>query len=493
MTIRIIAFPNSAVVYWDRSEKFKKGYRYQVRYNGREIYTDKTHVSLSGVIAGKEIVVGVALVEESGKVVEELGEAQAQTPFPKKRIDVTQAPYHAVGDGKTLNTAALQRAFNDCKAGEAIYIPKGIFLTGALDMHSDMELYLEEGGVLQGTANVEDYLPKIRSRFEGIEGMCYRSLLNMGELDRNGGYHCKNVVIRGKGAILGGGKTLMENTIMAETGRNVVTLYDMDDFELQAWRTRGRLINISNTQNVIIYGIEAGMGPAWNIHMTYSDNIVTAGCYIHSEGVHNGDGWDPDSSTNCTLFDCDFRTRDDMVAIKSGKNPEGLVIDRPSRNIRVFDCHSLAGHGLAIGSEMSGGVENVYVWDCDIAQSFCGLEIKATPKRGGYVKNVRMYNCQCPMIAVHCVSYNDDGDGSATPPVFEDFYFEDIAVTGVCILTTGETRLCSPIVVCGFDDTHTAKNIAFKNIIIQKREEAPVQTVELHFTQNVCLENVCCE
>lgn len=89
-------------------------------------------------------------------------------------------------------------------------------MTGALRLHSDMELYIEREGILKGTARVEDYLPKIKSRFEGLEMECYSSLLNLGELDHDGGYGCRNVVIRGMGTIAGGGKTLAENVIAYE-------------------------------------------------------------------------------------------------------------------------------------------------------------------------------------------------------------------------------------------------------------------------------------
>ena len=488
--IRTLAFSDGIVVYWDRAEKFQQGCRYLIAYDNGMEYTTKTHFTISKVHVGQIVPVSVTLVNDNGERIEEIGETSVTVPVEKKRLDVTKAPYFAVGDGKTLNTAALQRAFDDCTANDCVYIPKGVFLTGALNMHGNSELYVADGGVLQGTANPEDYLPKMKSRFEGIERNCYRSLINIGELDAYGGYTTENIVLRGKGAILGGGRALMDNTIMRETGRNTVTAYDMDDIELRAWRTRGRLLHITNTQNVVMYGLEMGMGAAWNIHMIYSDNIVTANCYIHSENVHNGDGWDPDSSTNCTLFDCKFKTRDDMVAIKSGKNPEGNVINRPSKHIRVFDCVSLAGHGLAIGSEMSGGIEDVCVWDCDIEQSFCGLEVKATKKRGGYVKNVRMYHCQCPVIAVHSVGYNDEGESAKTLPVFEDFHFEDVEVTGVCIVTTGEKRFVPPITVCGFGKDNPARNITLKDVKIRTCKEKPVQTVELQFTENVSFENI---
>lgn len=258
-------------------------------------------------------------------------------------------------------------------------------MTGALRLHSDMELYIEREGILKGTARVEDYLPKIKSRFEGLEMECYSSLLNLGELDHDGGYGCRNVVIRGMGTIAGGGKTLAENVIAYEKERlkdyiaSVGTrLKEYEKEDTIPGRARPRLINISNSQEVVISGISIENGPGWNVHMIYSDRITTHGCVFRSEGVWNGDGWDPDSSTNCTIFDCAFYTGDDAIAVKSGKNPEGNVIGRPSAHIRIFDCRSAFGHGITIGSEMSGGIDDVSIWDCDMSQSMWGIEIKGT-------------------------------------------------------------------------------------------------------------------
>lgn len=126
-------------------------------------------------------------------------------------------------------------------------------------------------------------------------------------------------------------------------------------------RCRGRLINISNAERVVISGIHCADGPSWNIHMVYSRSIWTHHCRISSRGIWNGDGWDPDSSENCILFDTVFDTDDDMVAIKSGKNPEGNVVRRSSHRIRVFDCIARGGHGIAIGSEVSGGISDIAI------------------------------------------------------------------------------------------------------------------------------------
>ena len=125
-------------------------------------------------------------------------------------IDITKAPYNAVGDGKTLNTKAIQSAIDDCPKDGCVMIPSGTFMTGALRLHSNMELYLAKGAILQGTANPEDYLPRIWSRFEGTEMECYSSLLNLGTLDHTAGPNCENVILRGKGTITSGGKLLAE-------------------------------------------------------------------------------------------------------------------------------------------------------------------------------------------------------------------------------------------------------------------------------------------
>ena len=89
--------------------------------------------------------------------------------------------------------------------------------------------------------------------------------------------------------------------------------------------------------------------------MIYSDNVTTNGVTFNTSGYRNGDGWDPDSSTNCTIYGCNFQYGRRRVAIKSGKNPEGNAIARPSENIKIISCTSGGGLGLAVGSEMSGG------------------------------------------------------------------------------------------------------------------------------------------
>lgn len=271
--------------------------------------TTKTHFTLEHLLPETEYTL---FVQWRGGGI---GELTVRTTPTKHWLDVAAAPYNAVGDGKTMNTAALQKAIDDCTENECVFFPAGVYLTGALRLHSNMELYLEEGAVLQGTADPEDYLPRIPSRFEGTEMECYSSLLNLGTLDHAAGPNCENVILRGKGTIASGGKLLASRIIESERERlkeylaqNADLVSTCENADTIPGRVRPRLVNMSNCRNIWMQGLTFANGASWNLHMIYSDQIVTDHCTIKSDGVWNGDGWDPDSSTNCTLFACEFCT-----------------------------------------------------------------------------------------------------------------------------------------------------------------------------------------
>ena len=148
-------------------------------------------------------------------------------------------------------------------------------------------------------------------------------------LDHKSGPNCENILIRGKGTIASGGKNLAKKVICRERELLKDELAALGDkikeyekLDTVPGRVRPRLINISNCRNVRISGVTLKDGASWNVHMIYSDGIVTDHCTFYSKDVWNGDGWDPDSSSNCVIFGCVFYTGDDSVAIKSGKNPQ---------------------------------------------------------------------------------------------------------------------------------------------------------------------------
>ena len=502
--IETIAFEDEIRVYFDRVRTLAKGECYQLLSGGKEIArSEKTHFTYKGLTPETAYSLAVYLLSHEGRTL--VGEAKVKTMARPRRLSVLD--FGAVGDGKTLNTKALQSALDAAGEGDCVYIPEGVFLTGGLFVHSNTYIYIEKGGVLQGTADFRDYLPKVKSRFEGIEQMCYQSLLNLGTLDHASGYNCENVILRGEGKISGGGAALCDGIIAEE----MVQMKDyMDSLgesikECEtAWtipgRARGRLIQMANCRRVILSGLYLSNGPSWNVHFIYSKEIITCGCYIHSTAVHNGDGWDPDSSEDCVLFDTRFETGDDCVAIKSGKNPEGNIIARPTKNIRVFDCSAVCGHSIAIGSEMSGGVENVAIWDCDMKNAAWGIHIKSAEKRGGYIKNVRVYDTDAAMVRiVGTVGYNNDGIGAPTYAHLSDFHFENMTLAGESFVVqwdTGERKKTeiNAIYVEGLDkEGCEIARVTFKNIRLPRLSDGAMQQIMVKKAKDVALIDVYAE
>ncbi len=493
--IHTVIFDDKIKVWWDYDEAYKQGCTYRV-YKDNEVFSaDKTHYSFDNLDSDTEYSFHVEMVDENGSVVSDVGTVTVKTLQKKNVIDVTKAPYNAVGDGKTLNTNAIQHALNDCTASDCVYIPTGTFLTGALDMHSDSELRLADDAILLGSECEQDYLPKIKNRFEGREVTAYRSLINAGTLDAKGGCNCSNVVIRG-GRLQGGGQQLRKN-IMAVERERILKEHHLENEinppnfynNVEPGRMRGRLLNICNVDGVIVADTEIGNAPSWNLHFVYCNNVVTCDSLIFSHAISNGDGWDPDSSTNCVLFGITFDTGDDCVAIKSGKNLEGYLVGRPCEHIRIFDCNFIDGHGIAIGSEMSGGVNDVIVWDCDLKDGKC-LCIKTNRCRGGYVKNVKGYNLKGTSLSIEIYDGNNDGDAAPCAPVLENFHFENLFLTGL-LCYTGDIRRENndAIEIYGYKD-QKIKNVTIKNVKLAYKGLYPHQIIRCVNAENVVIENV---
>lgn len=501
-----IIFYDEITLWWDKNEFGRNADLFKLSIDGKEAGEfAKTHYTFSALDSDREYSVSIKAYA-AGESVSERSYSFKTKP-ERRRVDVTLPPYNAVGDGASLNTEVLQRALDETNEGEYLYFPKGVFLTGALDVKSGTEIYLDQGAVLQGSAHREDYLPKIRSRFEGIEMECYRSLLNLGTLDHtNYGFTCENVNIRGKGTIFGGGKPLAVDILEYEKiqlkeymDNNPEYVKTCENVDTIPGRARGRLINMSNCQNVVLSGLDMGYGPAWNIHFVYSKNIVTYNSRIWSfdttddegnvirERVWNGDGWDPDSSEDCVIFDTTFHTGDDCVAIKSGKNPEGNLVNRPTKNIYIFDCIAKAGHSVSIGSEMSGGVENVYIWDCNLKDCYYGVQVKGTKKRGGYVKNLYVTDSVIPSVFVRSVPYNDDGEGSPVPPVFSGYHFDNVDIVGT--LQRGNRKVKDYVYLLGFDvDGHYVDDVTFNNVRLVDVDSDVA--FKAQYVKNLSLQNV---
>jgi exo-poly-alpha-galacturonosidase len=448
---------NSVTVLWDKQYQ-SANTSYEILLNGKLAGTTaKTNYTLMQLSPNTSYTVEVRTQEANNRALKSKT-IKFRTAAKGKIYNILD--YGAKSDSSFKSTKAIQAAIDACSAGGTVYIPKGTFTSGALFLKSNMTLYIEKGGVLKGTRAPEDYLPMILNRFEGWELKTYASLINGGTLNRDGTYNIKNLRITGEGTIDGGGKQLGDAMIKAN-----------------GMRSRGRLICLMNCQDVCISNLTITEPPCWTIHYIYSNNVTCHDLKIITYGIANGDGIDPDSSTDCYIFNCSFDTGDDCIAIKSGKNPEGFFIAKPTKNVRITNCDFKRGHGISIGSEMSGGVSNVVVQDCKAGNLLHGMQIKGTKDRGGYVRNVTVSDCELLQITVFTtLSYNNDGAPAPEVPRFENFTFKNIDMRGA---STKE----AVIDINGFKEKgHRLKNLVFSNILLPDNSRVVVNdSDQIHF------------
>jgi len=447
--------PREATILWAKEENIKTAV-YEISLNGKIYDTSfKTNYHFVDLKPGQNYTAGIKRRGSKKGV-----SVKFRTPPPGKVFNILD--YGAKSDSLVDNTPAIQAAINACTSGGTVVIPRGKFVSGALFLKSNMTLLIEEDGVLKGSIDTSKYLPLIMNRFEGWEMQTYASLLNAGSLNRKGGYTVRNLRICGKGTISGGGRRLGEAMIRS-----------------RGMRSRGRLILLMNCQDVAISGLTITDPPGWTIHYIYSNRVTCDNLNVITNGIRNGDGIDPDSSTDCYIFNCNFNTGDDCIAIKSGKNPEGYYVAKPTKNVRITDCNFSNGHGISIGSEMSGGVSDVLVQDCKAGALLHGMQIKGTKARGGYINNVTVRDCQLLKITVFtALNYNNDGESAPVVPQFSDFRFINIDLTGA---KAGETV----IQLNGFrEDGHRLKNLDFADVVLPEHARIEINDAEnIRFTR----------
>ncbi|QJD95243.1 glycoside hydrolase family 28 protein [Mucilaginibacter robiniae] len=444
----------SATLIWDKPERQLNISQYHIILNGKEVATStQCNYTLHDLQPTKAYNCIIRFEDNQGKLLSFGSTVKFKTAFTGKILNVTD--FDAKGDGTTINTQSIQKAIDACPKGGTVLIPQGTFLSGALFLKSHMTLEIAKGGVLKGSVNEADYLPFYNNRFEGWEMKTYASLLNAGVMNNKGGYAVEQLSVKGEGTISGGGSAL---------GRAMI--------EKNGIRSRGRLICLMNCHNVEIQGLQIQDSPCWTIHYIYSKGVTCHDLNIVST-ARNGDGLDPDSSDDSYILNCTFSTGDDCIAIKSGKNPEGNVIGKPTRNVRIMDCDFTKGHGISIGSEMSGGVSNVLVQDCHAGALLHGLQIKGTKERGGYVKNITVTDCQLLQITVFsAVNYNNDGAPAPEAPTFENFIFRNIDLSKAVVK--------EPVIdINGFTDPgHQLRNVTFTNITVPENAKVKINNAE---------------
>ncbi|MGA1982163.1 MAG: glycoside hydrolase family 28 protein [Acidobacteriaceae bacterium] len=354
------------------------------------------------------------------------GAATYAPNLPKRTRRCLITDSGAVGDGTTVNTKAIQDAIDKCaarKGGGTLVVPKGTFRSGAIFLKQGVNLLVEKDGVLKGTTNPDDY-PQIKTRWEGTEETYSASLVNAegvtgleisgeGTIDGAGdewlvkigsrravpqgpggapvantannagaattqGQSAGNRPATGQGAAQGGVGTPASPAGL--TNGLPATRYG-----------RPRLIGIQNSKDVRVAGLYLHNQAIWCLFVLYSENVEIDGVTIAAEhNIPSSDGIDIDSSKHVHINHVYVEDGDDCISIKSGKDADGLRVNRPAEDILIENSHFAYGQGgVAMGSETSGGIRNVTTLNCLFdAGNWAPIRFKSQPSRGGVVENI---------------------------------------------------------------------------------------------------------
>lgn len=361
--------------------------------------------------------------------------------FPDREFNVIH--YGADNKGIELSTNAIQSAIDDAHRlkGGRVLIPEGTFLTGALELKSNVELHLHEDAYVTFSQDTRDYLPLVLTRYEGIELYNYSPLIYA--------HHAENIAITGAGTLDGRGDEhhwwpwKYGTNGQPSQDRDRQLLFDMAEKRIpveervfgEGHYLRSSFIQPYNCQNILIEGVTVKDSPMWQVHPVLSENVIVRGVNIIGHGP-NTDGVNPESCRHVLIEDCYFDNGDDCIAIKSGRNEDGRRIGVPSENIVIRRNTMRDGHGgVTIGSEISGGVKYVYAEDnvMDSPNLDRALRIKTNSVRGGTIEHIYFKNNLVKSLKheVVCIDMMyEEGDAGPHRPVVRHIEVEGLKSSG---------------------------------------------------------------
>ncbi len=406
---------------------------------------------------------------------------------------------------KTTATAAQnQKAINRAialaskKGGGKVVIPAGTWNTGAIEMKSGVNLVIKEGATLHFAFEPKLY-PLVRTAWEGLACWNYSPCIYA--------YQATDIAITGKGTIDGGGNNdtwwqwngnprfgfkkgvTTESQKMGSRAKLQKQAEDGVAFDERKFGMgqglRPQLINFVRSERILIKDVKMINSPFWVIHPLLCKNITVDGVYIWNEGP-NGDGCDPEACENVLIQNCIFHTGDDCIAIKSGRNNDGRLWNQPSKNIIIRNCKMEDGHGgVVIGSEISGGCENVYAEDCEMDSPHLDriLRIKTNNCRGGLIQNINMRRVKVGQCGEAVVKINLDYESKEAcyrgfEPTVRNVNVEDVTCQ----------KSNYGVLIIGRDAVENVYDINIKNCKFDGVQKQPVKITGK--TRNVKFENL---
>ncbi len=283
-------------------------------------------------------------------------------------------------------TSEFQELINSLNTNETLFVFKGTYLVTNLFLKSNMTLKFEDGATL--ISNTSGTYKNIYTRVAGINMEFYAAVLNV--IDQT------NVKIIGKGIIDGKGEYFYNLYWGNDKKGGLRKEYDSKGIRFLADYDTNRVRNllIQSSSNVEIEDIISKDSGFWNIHLLYSNNIKVSNVVVDSpnENAPSTDGIDIDSCNDVVIENANITTNDDSIAIKSGRDADGIKTNIPSKNISINNCTINKGFGITIGSEVSGGIENINISNIKYNNTDCGFRIKSSINRKGYIKNINISN-----------------------------------------------------------------------------------------------------
>ncbi|MDE6581376.1 MAG: right-handed parallel beta-helix repeat-containing protein, partial [Duncaniella sp.] len=343
------------------------------------------------------------------------------------------------------------------------------YIKGPITFRSNVTINLDEDAVIRFSPDADDY-PVVETSWEGT------CLSNYSPFIYGKGLH--DVAITGKGTIDGNaGNTFalwrkqqkedqMLSRKMNHDETSVVTRVFGSGHLL-----RPHLIQFYECERVTIEGVKIINSPFWCIHLLMSQNIICRGVRFDAKLVNN-DGIDPDGSQYVIIENIDFDNGDDNIAIKSGRDNDGWRLSRPSSKILIRDCRFKGLHGVVIGSEMSGGVEDVIIENCT-ASGYCkrGIYVKTNADRGAYVRNIFVKNCRFGDVEdlFYVTSrYASEGDGNTRFSRVSDIHVDrlscDTASAAALVLQGAESEKVSDVSFDNIEVGAAVIGISFENV-----------------------------